>query len=509
MTSYIKWPGCFNLLPGLFVLLAGVSSGVLTSADLMAADDVTARAMKLYEKHYFEDAARLLHPALPAIDSSRRASASLLLGMIHLGSARLYRELHRTATGIELDYLILLSKQKTGAASHYVNLYLGQVLVEAGNPEQGIVFLKRFSENSTQALTKGIAGIELGIAYSRHKQAQSAEQVWATVDTSKPEIKAAMAGAYALAGKQENRPANLADAAVKEFKAAGKTPNMRMVRNLLRAYSHGGATEKAFELISFAELNAASYVEDLGSSKTISFYDLSLLDDLARMNLDTSVKYLELAKLDDKTGITANYFLADAYLMQGNTELSLRTLNAFLAQRNLPQKYRDSAQIVLASAYSKMGRRAEANAIWQALAEKVMNEPALVGEVVLACTQAKADCEKFEKIALAAVVKGEGKKYFPLNSALGKYYLMKKNYSQAMLYMEAGRDKANKNKIEVNDPVMLAGLAEAYYRNKKFSENLEIYFELSKQYPAVRQIQEAMQGIYAMEQQSAGDVKIF
>jgi hypothetical protein len=56
---------------------------------------------------------------------------------------------------------------------------------------------------------------------------------------------------------------------------------------------------------------------------------------------------------------------------------------------------------------------------------------------------------------------------------------------------------------------MLVGLAEAYYRTKQYSENLEIYFEMSKQFPAVRQIQEAMQGIYAVEHKSAGDVKIF
>jgi hypothetical protein len=31
---------------------------------------------------------------------------------------------------------------------------------------------------------------------------------------------------------------------------------------------------------------------------------------------------------------------------------------------------------------------------------------------------------------------------------------------------------------------------------------------MSKQFPQVRQIQEAVQGIYAMEQKSAGDVKI-
>ena len=75
--------------------------------------------------------------------------------------------------------------------------------------------------------------------------------------------------------------------------------------------------------------------------------------------------------------------------------------------------------------------------------------------------------------------------------------------------MEAGRDKSNKNRIEFNDPQMLIYLSEAYYRTKKFSEALEIYFEMRKQFPAVRQIQVVMQGVYSMEQKSAGDAKIF
>jgi hypothetical protein len=55
---------------------------------------------------------------------------------------------------------------------------------------------------------------------------------------------------------------------------------------------------------------------------------------------------------------------------------------------------------------------------------------------------------------------------------------------------------------------MLAGLAEAYYRTKKFSEGLEIFFEMSQEFAVVRQIQEAVQGVYSMEQRSAGDVRI-
>jgi pentatricopeptide repeat protein len=104
---------------------------------------------------------------------------------------------------------------------------------------------------------------------------------------------------------------------------------------------------------------------------------------------------------------------------------------------------------------------------------------------------------------------GYGRTLRRLNFALGKYHLWKQNYPKAVTYMEAGRDKSNKNRVEFNDPLMLVNLAQAYCRSKQFSEALEIFFEMSKQFPAVRQIQVALQGVYMMEQKSAGDVKIF
>ena len=84
----------------------------------------------------------------------------------------------------------------------------------------------------------------------------------------------------------------------------------------------------------------------------------------------------------------------------------------------------------------------------------------------------------------------------------------KKDYTKSIAYMEVGRNKSNKNRIEYNDPLMLINLAEAYYQTMRFSEALEIYFAMSKQFPAVRQIQVAMQGVYSMEQKSAGDARI-
>ena len=96
-----------------------------------------------------------------------------------------------------------------------------------------------------------------------------------------------------------------------------------------------------------------------------------------------------------------------------------------------------------------------------------------------------------------------------LHFALGRHFLRKQDSAAALSHMEAGRDKSHKNKIEANEPAMLVTLADLYYRTKKFSESLEIYFEMGKQFPAVRQIQEALQGIYSMEHQSAGDAKLF
>jgi hypothetical protein len=75
--------------------------------------------------------------------------------------------------------------------------------------------------------------------------------------------------------------------------------------------------------------------------------------------------------------------------------------------------------------------------------------------------------------------------------------------------METARDKSNKNRIDANDPLLLVRLADLYFAGKSFSESLEIYFEMSKEFPAVRQLQETGQGVYSTEYRSAGDAKIF
>jgi tetratricopeptide (TPR) repeat protein len=470
--------------------------------------DVTVRALKLYEKHRYADAARLLQSEISATETEKQSSVNLALGMTYLGSGKMYRDLQKTALVIEQDYLTQLAKQKTSVPSRYVDYYLGLVLLEAGKPNEALTYLRKFAQTANVEM-KPFAAIGLGVAYSGQKQMQKANQEWARLDSAKPEIQAALAATYALIRAQEKKAVAMADAAMSDGKLQGTKPSNRMLAHVLRAYSLGGAPEKALALLNSNEFKDVSYVEEVSTSKSISFYDVSVLGDVAKTHLQMARLYLERAARDPKLSGAASYYLADAYLQLGNAEMSLKTVAMFLAQAKVPAQLKGVALVNQASAHSLAGKTAEANVILLSMAEKSGDDFALMAEIMQSCTKYFADCSKIQQLALLAHEKGEGKKIFSLSAALGKYYFMQKDYVQAEFYMEAGRDKAHKNKIEENDPLLLVELAEAYYRNKKFSENLEIYFELGKHYPAVRQIQEAMQGIYSMEQQSAGDVKIF
>jgi tetratricopeptide (TPR) repeat protein len=174
----------------------------------------------------------------------------------------------------------------------------------------------------------------------------------------------------------------------------------------------------------------------------------------------------------------------------------------------VPPPYKSRALVRQAEIRHEIGRQADAIGVWDELSRSQPGDPELQGGILTACGRLRIDCPRVVQTATLALERGEGRKFMALNAGLGRYYLGKKDYAKALTYLEAGRDKGNKNKIESNDPLLLVELADADYRTKKFSEALEIYFEMSKQFPEVRQIQEAVQGIYSMEHKSAGDVKI-
>ena len=493
------------------LLVVSLAAALAVSAPACAADDPVDAAMKLYEKRRYEQAARVLEDALARLDAERRAQGQLVLGMIYLRNADLHEALARSAAAAELDYLDKLLKTGTEDRSRYARLYLAEALLARGNAAAaGRYFEQVRADPGIESRYRAIAGVGLGSVLWAQRDPERARGLWtanASGASGAAEVTLARAAAQgrvqAVDVKSLQRVADDASRA--------RELSLRARRYLIEIYLATGEPDKALALVRAADLGVASYVETFkavkGTAKSIKLYDLALLTDLARLYRELARRQLEQAAADVRMKPSAEFYLAGVLSGLGSNDEALKYVQAFLARPQTPAQYRERALARQALIAHRQGRPAEAESAWTAVAAQA-SDPEVLADIVLDCADAQAQCDKVLARVGQVIEAGDGRRYQRLNFALGTYYLRKKDYTRAISYLEAGRDKSNKNKIEANDPEMLAGLAEAYYRTKKFSEGLEIFFEMSKEFPAVRQIQEAMQGVYSMEQRSAGDVKI-
>lgn len=490
----------------MFCLIAPVALAATANAAAVAAEtEPVAQAMRLYEMHHYSGAAALLRAALPALGAPRQSAADLALGMIYIKSATLHGELASAAAVAQTEYLTRLVHEPGRHASHAASLYLGETLLAQDRPKEAIGVLKRFlAQRGTSVRNRVLARIDLGLCYQRMHQQRNALEQWNAVKSADPEIRMALAANYARAGMKQAQ--SIAESA---RRAAGSRPSASLLTDLLAVYANDGEIEKAFELLPHVDLKAPAYTEVLGRSETLNFYSPFLLSDLARLYESAGIAYLQKAEQDPNLKGTAEYYLGEAYVRAAKPQEAARALDEFIALPRFTPQIHDRALARRAAADYLMARRDQALGEWNVLAQKQPLDIDLLAEVVQACRSVGADCPKIVTRAAMTADAGQGRRYAGLDTAVGRYYFWKQNYSKAIWYMEAGRDKGNKNKIEANDPVMLVDLASAYYKTMLYSQNLEIYFEMSKEYPEVRQIQDAVQGVYSMVQRSAGDVKIF
>jgi tetratricopeptide (TPR) repeat protein len=480
----------------------------LIAVSAYAADDPVQKAMKAYEKHRYEDAARDLRAALPSLEQGKQAQARLALGMSYLKNAELHRALAQLSAAVNADYLKRLSSDRGAGRSVYSDLYLGLALLEGGKADAAQAPLEKFLSGTAGAKEKAVAKTALGMAAHLQGDKQKAQELWGSVDATDPDSRTEVAAAYSRAGAADKDPVQLCDGALNEGRKGGKQPSFTVVKNCVGVYGRAGAMDKGFDLLSRADLKAYSYRESIGKSKTISFYDAQLLSNLAAFYLQVGIAILDKAATDPQLKGIASYYLGEAYALAGNTDQAAKATAQFLASPQMPPQYKNRAMVRQGALQLQKGKQAEAIGVWDDLVQKQPNDPELLSDILVTCGRLRIECPRIAQTSAAAVETGDGKRFAILNVGLGRYALSRKDTAKAVSYLEAGRDKGNKNKIESNDPAMLVDLSDAYYRTKKFSEALEIYFEMSKQFPQVRQIQEALQGIYSMEHKSAGDVKI-
>src|SRR5438552_460306 len=82
-------------------------------------------------------------------------------------------------------------------------------------------------------------------------------------------------------------------------------------------YLAAGVPDEALAVAQAADLGMASYVEGFkvstGTAKSISFYDLALLTDLAQLYRELARRQLEQAAADARMKPSAEYYLAEAW----------------------------------------------------------------------------------------------------------------------------------------------------------------------------------------------------
>ena len=493
----------------MYGILFLVLSIVLVVGPAHAADDPVQKAMKAYEKHRYEDAGRDLRAALPSLEQSKQSSAQLTLGMIYLRNAELHRELARVSAAVNADYLRRLAAERGAGRSRYSDLYLGLALLESGKTDAATSTLGKFLAGGEDAKYNAIATIAMGTAANLAGDKQKAQELWGGINGSDPEVKTELAAAYSRAGLKKDDPVGLCDESLANMKKSGKALSLMAVKNCIGVYGRAGVPDKGFDLLPRADLKSYSYREAISKSKVLSFYDVQLLSNLSVLYLQASLAALEKASADQQLKGFASYYLGEAHVLAGNADQAAKATAVFLAAPQMPPQYKNKAMVRQGVIQHQKGKQSEAIGVWDDLARKQPGDPELLADILVTCSRLGIDCPRAAQASAAAVESGDGKRFAVLNIGLGRYSLGKKDLGKAVTYLETGRDKGNKNKIEANDPLLLVELAEAYYRTKKFSEAQEIYFEMGKQFPQVRQIQDALQGIYSREQKSAGDVRIF
>jgi hypothetical protein len=468
-------------------------------AQARAGEDALRQAAQLLERNHYESAAAVLRAE--GAEREAAGAAALTLGRAYARSAELYRTLHRSSLATGTRYLRQVATQGGPDRSRLAPLYYAEYLIEAGKTAEGVGQLRRFlAQKDAPAPYRDIAETALAAAQGRPAPAQA--------KSADPVVRIQAAAAMSRAEAKRAEALALVDQAIDALRKAGKVPT-RAATHAIGVYVRGARYDKAFALAGAADLGNPSYEEAIGRSKVLRFYDAALLGNLAGLHQAAAERLLGGARNDARLKAAAGYFLAELHLKAGEPAKAAEALSALAAAGELPPAYRERAAVMQAAVDVRNGQAARGNAAFAQLAQKHAQEPVMLAETLSACVHAGASCTGAAESARALALTSQAERFRNLHRAVGEQYAAEGQIERALAALETARDKANKNRIDTNDPLLLVRLADLYLAAKSFSENLEIYFELAKEFPAVRQLQEAGQGIYSTEYRSAGDVKIF
>lgn len=477
------------------------------SSVVFGKSDPILNASKLLKTHYYESATTTLLKSMNRLENN--AKANMALGLSYHKNALLHHTIYEASLEVEKKYMANLIKKFKKYKSSYAYLFYAEALMESGDYLKASKYLKRFkSRRSVSKEYKAIANILDGMSKYMLGEKEQANTIWSKTKRRSALVKAELARVLFVSGRDKAKARKLMDAIVADLKQGKEKIHPRIVNSAMAIYADGNGFPIALNLLGQLDTSKPTHIENIKKQKTLRFYMVALSKNMAGIYRVASEYYLGKAMSDQKLKGVAEYYLAESVLFFAKDKIGLKHKDK-LHTVSLPKTLRDKAQLQnLQYQYLKKRSKTILGKI-KDLSVGKESDPDFLAQTILICSKLEISCKKAIDKARVLTGKISGAKARNLNYALGRHYIKNKSYDAALEYLETGRDKNMKNRIDTNDPLLLINLAEAYLNNKVYSENLEIYFELSKEFPVVRNIQNAVQGIYSMEYKSAGDVKIF
>src|SRR4030067_610817 len=420
-----------------------------------AAEDSLKKAMEKYETHRYSEGIALLKKEIDGRQKDELVLPYFILSRFYLKEAELYRTMYETSLMTTNDYLIKLNSVRTGKKSKYLPYFMGLLYLETGQAKKGAASLQQFVNNN------------------------SVEMAQNSINLS-----------------QKN----------------GNKNHSKKYREIAFIYYKNDMSDAALGLMDKIELNEPEVLDNVEKNKVVRFYDPALLNDMSRIYYYAAGKYFN--KVMSLRGREKYEDLIRFYLSEVNYRLNryddaINEINGFLKSNKLDAKYNKKINVLLGACYYKKGNKKQAIEIWDDLLNKNQQDDGAISALMDAYAELNVEASPLLKKTEGQIASKDEKKMKPFYNSLGLLYYSKKDYEKSVQALELARDKANKNKIEANDPVFLIRLANSYYRLRKYSEALAIFFELGKAYPVVRQIQDTIQGVYSADEKGSGDVRIY
>ena len=492
---------------------------LLAAAPASAAGaDFRVPAAEAYRSGRFDPGIRAVREALARMGetpSPVRAEALYLLGRLELRKGELLAELGLAARRHAADHLARLVAGPTPLRR--AAYFLGVARMELGDRDGAASAFRKAlraipaSATGEDRVTRQLAELRLEALRGRVASPGAASR--------DPRLAAEAGYLLATLGKDPARGAAIADAALAAASRSAGDPPASVLRAAAGARLAAGRVDDAIALLEEPAAHRPASSEASGPHLTVTYYDVAVLRVMAEAYVAAAARHLEAAlAIGEQPNLreAAAFAAARARLLAGESRLALERLSGLERPTTLGPAGWARVTALVARARAALGARAEAARLF----EKALAEAGGDGEALAEVADLVADAHARGEVDASLVrtvfaqvgrVADGWPRRLPPRLAAGLAALASRTGGDAwavVAQFERGRDKAAKNRLDANDPVVLARLALAQVEARLFSEALEIYFEMAKAYPEVRQVQEALQGVYAAEQVAGGEVRI-